>query len=326
MRVHQSSRLFLLRSVLLNSLVLIGFASSAVAKDDAPNLLPAPTKISPHVYAWIGPLDGPSKKNQGYRMNMALVVGDKAVAVLETGYTEAMGQAMLDHIRRITQKPIKFAINCNSQPDRIMGNPAFRRAGIKIIAHANSAKRMAKLSANYASNIERVLELKAGTIKVPKAPDVLIDANYVIDLGGVTVSLENYGPAHTPAQLVAYIKQDHIVYTGDLLYGQRLLAINTDGNVKSWIGNFDRLKQIDAKIFIPGHGQPGPLSDFEFSTRQYLALLYDHMSKMVDSGVDLQDAINQLNQSAFAKLANFELLAGRNASRTYLEVEAAAFN
>ena len=331
MRALQTNRLLFLRkftrkSFLLACVVLISFAKSVVAKDDAPVLLPAPKKISPHVYAWIGPLDGPSKKNQGYRMNMAFVVGDNAVAVLETGYTEAMAEAMLKHIRHITHKPIKAAINCNSQPDRFMGNPAFRRAGIKIIAHAESAKRMAKQSANYASNIERILELKAGSIKIPKAPDILITGKHVIELGGVNVILDNYGPAHTPAQLVAYIAQDHVVYSGDLLYGQRLLAINTDGSVSSWISNFDRLKQIDAKIFIPGHGQPGPLSEFEFSTRQYLALLYDHMTKMLDSGVDMQDAINRLNQSAFSKLANFELLAGRNASRTYLEVEAAAFN
>jgi hypothetical protein len=49
------------------------------------------------------------------------------------------------------------------------------------------------------------------------------------------------------------------------------------------------------------------------------------MNKMVEEGVDVQDAINRLDQSRFAKLANYDLLAGRNASWTYLEREAAAF-
>jgi glyoxylase-like metal-dependent hydrolase (beta-lactamase superfamily II) len=305
--------------------VLLIAAVFSLSANAASEILPAPQKLTDHVYAWIGPLDGPSKKNQGYRMNLAFVVGNNAVAVLETGYTEAMGEAMLAHIHAITDKPVKYAVNTNSQPDRFMGNSAFRRAGATIIAHKDSAKRMAAQGANYAGNIERILELPAGSVKIPKAPDRIIDSKTELDLGGVTVVLDNFGPAHTPAQLVAAISADKVVYTGDMLYAQRLLAINTEGNIKSWLAAFDRLKQFGDVIFIPGHGQPGPLKDFDFPTRQYLELLYTHMQKKVDEGVDLQDAIDSLDQSRFSKLDNFKDLAGRNASRAYLEQEAAAF-
>jgi glyoxylase-like metal-dependent hydrolase (beta-lactamase superfamily II) len=305
--------------------VLLIAAVFSLSANAASEILPAPQKLTDHVYAWIGPLDGPSKKNQGYRMNLAFVVGNNAVAVLETGYTEAMGEAMLAHIHAITDKPVKYAVNTNSQPDRFMGNSAFRRAGATIIAHKDSAKRMAAQGANYAGNIERILELPAGSVKIPKAPDRIIDSETELDLGGVTVVLDNFGPAHTPAQLVAAISADKVVYTGDMLYAQRLLAINTEGNIKSWLAAFDRLKQFGDVIFIPGHGQPGPLKDFDFPTRQYLELLYTHMQKKVDEGVDLQDAIDSLDQSRFSKLDNFKDLAGRNASRAYLEQEAAAF-
>jgi len=312
-----------------SGLLLLGMIifnpSVSVADPSVKNILPAPKKLSDHVYVWIGPLDGPGKKNQGYRMNMAFVVGNEAVAVLETGYTEAMGEAMLQHIRAVTDKPVKYAVNTNSQPDRFMGNPAFRRAGATIIAHKVSAERMAAQGANLAGSIEQILELPAGSIKVPQAPDRVITDKTKLDLGGVTVILDNFGPAHTPAQLVAEIPEDKTVYTGDMLYAQRLLAINTDGNIKSWLAAFDRLKQFGNATFIPGHGKPGPLTDFDFPTRQYLDLLFTHMNKMVDEGVGLQDAIDSLDQSRFSKLANFDDLAGRNASRTYLEREAAAF-
>jgi len=311
------------------SLLLLGMIvfnpGVSVADSLVKNILPEPTKLSDHVYAWIGPLDGPSKENQGYRMNMAFVVGKETVAVLETGYTEAMGEAMLQHIRAVTDKPVKYAVNTNSQPDRFMGNPAFRRAGATIIAHKVSAERMAAQGANLAGSIEQILELPAGSIKVPQAPDRVITDKTKLDLGGVMVILDNFGPAHTPAQLVAEIPEDKMVYTGDMLYAQRLLAINTDGNIKSWLAAFDRLKQFGNATFIPGHGQPGKLSDFDFPTRQYLDLLFSHMSKAVDEGTGLQDAIDSLDQSRFSKLANFDDLAGRNASRAYLEREAAAF-
>jgi len=156
-------------------LILGMFISVPVLASNKPEnkLLPPSQKMTEHVYAWIGPLDGPTKKNQGYRMNMAFVVGNDAVAVLETGYTEAMGEAMLAHIRAVTNKPVKFAINTNSQLDRFMGNPAFRRAGASIIVHKVSAKHMAAQFACFTGTIERILELPEGSVKIPQAPDRL---------------------------------------------------------------------------------------------------------------------------------------------------------
>lgn len=110
----------------------ISFCTIAQSEDA---ILPPPKQLTKHVYAWIGPLPGPNKENQGYRMNLLFVVGKKAVAVIDAGYTEVMAKEMLAHIKRITNLPVKYVINSNSQPHRFMGNPAFRRAGVTIVAH-----------------------------------------------------------------------------------------------------------------------------------------------------------------------------------------------
>lgn len=303
----------------------LGITSANSTASNKGHILPSPKKISEHVYAWIGPLPGPSKKNNGYRMNLVFVVGSKAVAVLDTGYTEAMAIEMLAHIATITDKPVKYAVNTNSQPHRFMGNPAFRRAGVEIIAHKKTAERMDASGGNFSSGIERILELKEGSVTIPLAPDRIIEQKTKLDLGGVSVVLNNFGPAHTPAQLIAHIPEDNIVYSGDILYGERLLAVQSVSNMQSWLAAFEKLKGFGNVTFIPGHGQPGPLKNFDFATRQYLDLLLTYMNKMVDEGMDVQDAIDKLDQSKFSKLANFEELAGRNASWAYLEREAAAF-
>ena len=316
-------------SNLLTGLLALGlsvFTVSVVAADQSVNnILPPPEKLSEHVYAWIGPLDGPSKENQGYRMNLAFVVGSEAVAVLDTGYTQNMGEEMLTHIRRVSDKPVKYAINTNSQPHRFMGNPAFRQAGAIIIALSGSVERMEAQSGNFAGAIERILELPEGGVKLPQTPDQIISENTQLDLGGVSIKLDIYGAAHTPASLVVAIPKDKIVYAGDVLYSGRLLSVIPDSNIKSWITIFDQLKQYGDATFIPGHGQPGPLKDFDFPTRQYLNLLLTHMDRMIEAGVDAQDAIDRLDQSRYSELVNSDQLAGRNASWAYLEREAAAF-
>jgi glyoxylase-like metal-dependent hydrolase (beta-lactamase superfamily II) len=220
---------------------------------------------------------------------------------------------------------VKFAVNTNSQPHRFMGNEVFRRAGASIIAHRLTAQRMDAQGGNFSTAVENILELPEGSVTIPGKPDRVIDEDLDLDLGGVTVKLRNMGPAHTPAQLVVEIKGDKLVYTGDILYSGRLLSVMPDSNTGSWIKAFDALKKFGPVTFIPGHGEPAGLEAFDFPTRQYLSLLHDHMNKMVDEGVDAQDAIEQLDQSRFSGLVNFEQLSGRNASWTYLEREAAAF-
>lgn len=289
------------------------------------DILPTPEKFSDHVYAWIGPLEGPSKTNNGYRMNMGFVVGSKAVAIIDTGYTEAMADEMLQHIRKITSVPVRYAINTNSQPHRFMGNEVFRRAGARIIAHKKSAARMAKRGGGFATAIERVLELKKDSVTVPARPDELLVQDKKLNLGNVQIEIRPFGAGHTPAQLVVHIPSDKFVFAGDVLYSGRLPAVLEDSDTAAWLRAWDKLKGFGRVTFVPGHGRPAALSAFSFSTREYLQAIYDHMNKAVDQGTDLQTAITSFDQQRWSKLVNFDELSGRNASWVYIEREKAFF-
>jgi len=311
------------RNLLVIFIAMFAIATATLA---AAPILPAPTRVSEHVYAWIGPHGGPSPENRGFRMNLTFVVGKDAVAVIETGYTEAMAAEMLAQIARITSAPVKYSINSNSQADRYLGNEYFRRQGATVLATAAEAARMAEMGGMFAQNIENLLKLPAGSLRAPGAPDRLIDTETVLDLGGVTLRLHPLAAAaHTPGPLAVHIVEDNVVYAGDVLYSGRLPAVIDGGNVTSWIKVFDSLSRFGDVTFVPGHGKPAKLDAFRFSTREYLVMLRDHMKKMINTGVDMQDAIEKLDQSRFAKLANFEELARRNASFAYREAEAESF-
>ena len=288
-------------------------------------ILPAPTRVSEHVYAWLGPHGGPSAENRGFRMNLAFVVGANAVAVLEPGYTEPMAEEMLAHVARVTPLPVKYAISSNSQPDRYLGAEVFRRAGAAHLASTPEARRMADMGGMFAQGAEAVLKLPAGSVRPPRAPDRLIDRETVLDLGGVTLRLYPLAAAHTPGPLAVQIVQDNVVYAGDVLYSGRLPGVIEGGNVQSWIKVFEGLRRFGDATFIPGHGRPGKLEAFEFSTRDHLVLLRDHMKKMAEEGTGMLEAIDRLDQSRFASLANYADLARRNANIAFQEAEAESF-
>lgn len=289
--------------------------------------LPQPQQISTHAWAWIGPYEGPSKENQGFRMNLGFVISPDAVAIIDSGYTVAMAREMLDQIRAITQLPIRYVINTNSQPHRFMGNDVFRQEGADIIAATEAAERMQNEAAGFAATITRTLDLPE-TITTPKPPTLLINTggHETLDLGGgVTLTVEHYGRTHTRGSLIARVEPDGTVYAGDILCSGRLLSILPDGHVGEWVLAAERLRTMDAKLFVPGHGKPGPLADFEQPTYAYLHALLTHMNKAVENGTDISEAMSSFDDDNWKELANFNELSGRNASLTYLEREAEGF-
>lgn len=313
----------------MNALIRLSSAivASLFAVAASAAILPPPQMVSKHVWAWIGPYEGPSKANAGYRMNLGFVVGRKAVAVIDTGYTPEMAEEMLGHIRKITPLPVRVAINTNSQPHRFMGNDVFRKAGARIVAGKEAAARMAQDGGMLVAIIERTLQRPAGSVAPPGAPDQLIEpgGRERIDLGGVGIDIMDVGRAHTRGSLVVAVTPDRTVFAGDVLYGGRLLSILPDSSVGGALAAFDRLRAQGARVFVPGHGQPGALATFAHSTRDYLAALKRHMTQQVKDGADLAAATASFDSSPWRGLANFEELAGRNAANAYVEAEADGF-
>jgi glyoxylase-like metal-dependent hydrolase (beta-lactamase superfamily II) len=308
-----------------HSRLLIGVLGLTLATIVSAGGLPPPQQVAPHSYAWIGPYGPPTQENQGFRMNLGFVVGAEAVAVIDSGYGDPMATEMLEQIRRLTDRPLRYVVATNSQPHRVLGNGAFKQAGAEVIASADAVPRIADEGQAMARAAEGVLGLPPGVIQAPGVPDRALRGNADLDLGGVTLRLIPVGTAHTPGSLVAEVVEDRVVYAGDVLYGGRLLAILPQSRTDGWIAAFDRLRDLGDVLFVPGHGAPGPLADYEASTDRYLRALQTHMDAAIAEGRDLQDAIAGLDQTPWRDLADFDALAGRNAHQTYIEREAAAF-
>jgi glyoxylase-like metal-dependent hydrolase (beta-lactamase superfamily II) len=146
-----------------------------------------------------------------------------------------------------------------------------------------------------------------------------------LDLGNLKVELLHYGNAHTPGDLAVWIPARKTLFTGDIAFNERLLAVLPIGSTAGWIQAFDGLAKLPATIWVPGHGRVTSPERSRRDTRDYLAFLRDAAKKVFDAGGSLQDAVEKVDQSRFRSLANYELLASRNMNIVFQEIEKESF-
>lgn len=283
-----------------------------------------PIRIAPDVYAVIGDLGAQTYENDGLNNNLGFIVSGEGVLVINSGPSIRVAKALHAAIRKITPQPVKWVVNVNSQNHQWLGNGYFKSVGAKILAHKETDRVMRDVGETQIADNKTLLKEKvAGTTLT--YPDELVDDKREIKLGSTVVQLLHFGHAHTPGDMVVWLPQQKIIYTGDIVYTERMLGVLAISHSGNWVQVFDKLAQLDPKTVIPGHGHPTNLEQARKETRDYLVYLRTEVRKFIDKGEMQHDAENKIDQSRFKYLANYELLARRNAGQIYLEMEKEAF-
>jgi len=283
-----------------------------------------PVKVADHVYAVFGDLGNQTYENDGLNANLGFVVGQQSVLIINSGPTRRVAQALHAAIRKTTDKPVKWVVNVNSQNHYWHGNGYFREQGATLVAHPQAIALMRELGTGQQDGNRATLKHKAeGTTLVPAIEAVADHRN--IDLGEIQVELRHFGKAHTPGDLAVWIPSHKVVFTGDLAFNERLLAVLPIGSTAGWMKAFDALVALPATTWVPGHGQDTSPGRSRHDTRDYISFLRTEAGKIFESGGSLQDAVEKVDQSRFRGLANYDLLALRNMNIVFQEIEKESF-
>ena len=283
-----------------------------------------PVPVAPNVYAVVGDLAGQSYENDGLNNNLGFVVGDAGVLVINSGPSMRVARALHAAIRKITALPVKWLVNGNRQNHNWLGNGYFKSLGATILASKEAERVMREVGAQQLDASKALLKEKAdGTVLT--YPTELIADRRELKVGKIPVQLLHFGPAHTPGDLVVWLPQQKILFAGDIVYTERLLAVNPNSNATGWVQAFDKLAALKPKTIVPGHGRPTTVETARRDTRDYLSFLLTEAKRILDAGGSLQDAVEKVDQSRFRSLANFDQLALRNMNQVFQEVERDAF-
>ena len=280
----------------------------------------SPVQVSKNIYAFIGDTGMRSYENEGMNANAGFIMTKAGVVVVDSGSTYLVAKAMHAAIKKITQQPVKYVINTGGQDHRWLGNGYFKEQGAQIIASRKARADMAERSASQLAVLKTELREKfTGTLAV--YPERLYEQKETLQLDGDEIQILFFQGGHTPGDTVVWLPKSRTLFSGDLIYVDRLLGILPFSNSKDWLASFMSIEKLKPRTIIPGHGKLCDLTKAQRDTKDYLLLLRNHMRKAHSAGSDLQKAIDTLDQSAFRQLDNYELLKGGNASRVYLEME-----
>jgi glyoxylase-like metal-dependent hydrolase (beta-lactamase superfamily II) len=277
------------------------------------------------VYAHIGELGGRSPANQGLNANLGLVLTPAGAVLIDSGATAQSARLIEEAVRQISPMPVKWVINTGGQDHRWLGNGHFKAQGAQLIAHAQGQADMRNRGHDHLRALREALGDAPGTGVSGTEPTLperwIVGPDERIELGGVSFEFRHRGGAHTPGDMLVWLPQQRVLFSGDVVYVDRLLGVIPVSATKPWLATFAEIERLAPAFIVPGHGRVTDLARAQADTRDHLLALRQHMKKAVDEGQDISQAVKTFDARPWLRLLNAADLLPGNASRTYLELE-----
>ncbi len=307
--------------VKLVALFVIILAFAAIVSSRAATLAPLPVQeIAPGVFAHAGAIALMSEENLGDIANIGFVIGDKGVAVIDTGGSVPVGERLLAAIRARTDKPILYVVNTHEHPDHVFGNAAFDGLGATFVGHHNLPRSLGARGAFYLKAFRKIIgDALVDQVRIIP-PTLLVEDRLTLDLGGRSLELQAWPPAHTDCDLTVFDTATRTLFSGDLVFVGHLPII--DGSLKGWLSDLDALAAVPAALVIPGHGPLGlPWPSAINDERAYFTGLARDVKAFIARGEPVDAAAKQAGQSQRDGWRLFDDYNARNATAAYSEYE-----
>jgi quinoprotein relay system zinc metallohydrolase 2 len=302
-------------TTVLAAFMLCTWPAFAQAQAD---MLPV-NEVAPGVFVHVGVTELMTKENEGAIANVGFVIGNDAVAVIDTGGSVREGEQLLAAIRSRTEKPIRYVINTHAHPDHVFGNAAFEVTGSQFVGHKNLPRALALRGHFYIDAFQRIMgeDLISRVRIVP--PTLLVENTLTLDLGGRNLSLRAWPTAHSDSDLTVLDEQTGTLFSGDLVFLDHVPVV--DGSLRGWLNVMNELSAIPAQRLVPGHGPVSPWPSALAAQRDYLERLAADIRVLVSQGKPIQAAADSAGASERPRWKLFDDYNARNATAAFSEIE-----
>lgn len=276
-------------------------------------------QVAPGIYLHFGEHQLPDKHNHGAIANIGFIIGDRCVAVVDSGGNPQQGESLKKAVQETTDKPVCYVINTHVHPDHIYGNKAFKGDNVQFIGHHKLARAMATRGQYYIDKAADQLDITLTPENIVP-PDMPVKKHMTINLGNRELVVTAHPTAHTDNDLTVYDKKTDTLWLADLLFIEHLPVI--DGSLKGWLAELERLEKQHYRTVIPGHG-PVVTNWPEAMQPQkiYLTRLLNEIRDMISQGKFLEEAVKTVGLPDQQNWKLFDQFHRKNVTTAFAELE-----
>lgn len=254
--------------------------------------------------------------------NAAVIVNDDDVVLVDDHVSPAAAWSLVDEIKRLTPKPVRYVINTHFHYDHSNGNQVFGR-DVDIIGHEYTRQMLEggrslkmPLYQGYVTAMPGQIEALKGRIKTepdaaartklqtqlsvlennlasqkelrPVPPNVTMKTELTLHSGSREIQIRYLGRAHTAGDVVVYLPKEKVVITGDFLTST--LSNMSDAYVDEWVTTLEALKGLDFDTVLPGHGEAFTDKAKIDYFQAYLRDVWTEVGRLKRAGVPAEEA------------------------------------
>ena len=243
--------------------------------------------------------------------NAGLVVSDGESLVVDTLYDVRHAQEMRDAFGQHTASaPVRYVFNTHTDGDHFFGNQVFAN-DVEIIAteaasalmvqeHADLTAELLGGSADPSSDMHVLAPLakpfRFDEVRVRPA-DATFSGERALRVGKLDVELHELGPAHTAGDAIAFLPEQKVLFSGDLLT-HAIVKVVWSGSIPNWIAALERIRTFGAKIVVPGHGPVLVRGEIDAAIDRGIAFwsdLHEQANRLYDQGTPVEDATARMD-------------------------------
>ena len=282
---------------------------------------PRAEKVVDNVYAIVGPLGQRSAENDGLNANFGFVVTPTGVILIDSGASLLGAKKIEAAIAKVTKQPVRWVVNTGSQDHRWLGNDYFAGKGAEVIAMSHTAATQAEYAAQHMEGLTRFLGKRMQGTKPLPAPKTLAGESATLERGGETLEL-TYTNTHFPGDAWVWLPKQRVVFSGDLVYVDRLLGVLPWSSVKNGQQAFKAMAALKPARIVPGHGRVCDLAQAQRETGDYFVFLAEKVGAAAREMEPLSETLDRYaDLPAFRHLDNYEGLHRGNMNRAFTQFE-----
>ncbi|NJD34165.1 MAG: MBL fold metallo-hydrolase [Betaproteobacteria bacterium] len=226
--------------------------------------------------------------------NTGVIIGKDAVMIIDATATPVMAQDVIRHVRRITDKPIKYVTLTHYHAVRVLGASGYKKEGLQDIIASKQTRELIveRGQQDMDSEIGRFPRLFNAVESVPGLtwPTVVFDKELTLWMGDLEVRIMHLGRGHTKGDTVVWLPQQKILFSGDLVEADAA-CYTGDAYLADWPATLDALAALQPEKMIPGRGpalmNPERVQQGLAYTRDFVSTLYRSAQEAVSQGMDL---------------------------------------